>query len=145
MSHCNNNNHHHHHHPRTFASLLQIIPRGGGSNLVVSSSSSSWWTSSLAFFLFLAGRHPFGYKLTALGEEFLSLEGSLDGDVGRFLASFRSSSSGSGNNSKPRKRLATLKAQWLEVVRVAKTRQAMRIYRTLDELIQFCVKAGFLE
>uniref|UniRef100_A0A7S3L3X2 Uncharacterized protein n=1 Tax=Amphora coffeiformis TaxID=265554 RepID=A0A7S3L3X2_9STRA len=86
--------------------------------------------------LFLpAGWNPFGYKVTALGEEFLKFEGSTDGDVGRFLASVR----------KQRKTKATLKQNWVEVVRVAKTAQAMRILRQLDDLIAFCLKAGFLD
>ena len=86
--------------------------------------------------LFLpAGWNPFGYKMTALGEAFLNFEGSTDGDVGRFLASVR----------KTRKTKATLKQNWIEVVRVAKTAQAMRIMRQLDDLIAFCLKAGFLE
>ena len=58
----------------------------------------------------------------------------LNEDVGRFLASL-----------KQRKRVVTLKEQWLEVLRVAKTGQAMRIYRKLDEFIQFCLKAGFID
>ena len=82
-----------------------------------------------------AGWNPFGYKVTALGEEFLKFEGSMDGDVGRFLASLRST----------RKTRATCKANWIEVVRVAKTAQAMRVLRQLDELIAFCLKAGLLD
>jgi hypothetical protein len=81
-----------------------------------------------------AGYNPFGYKITELGMQFLEFEGSLDSDVGRFLASV-----------KHRKQLAELKAQWLEIVRVAKTGQTMRIYRTMDELISFCIKARLLD
>ena len=83
---------------------------------------------------FFAGWNPFGYGLTALGKEFLEFEGSLDSDVGRFLASLKS-----GRKSKK-----TLKDQWLEVIRVSKKGQSLRVYRTLDELIAFCVKAGFI-
>ena len=82
-----------------------------------------------------AGYNPFGYKLTELGSTFLSYEGSIDCDIGRFLASFKS-----GN----RKRLQTLKDQWLEIIRVSKTGQSVRIYKKLQELIDFCIKAGFL-
>jgi hypothetical protein len=60
------------------------------------------------------GYNPFGYKITALGEEFLAYEGSLDADLGRFLASL-----------KKRKTKAALKENWVEVVRVAKNRQSM--------------------
>jgi hypothetical protein len=91
------------------------LPRGGG-----------WLVPS--------GWNPFGYKVTVLGEEFLLYDGSLDSDVGRFLASLRT-----------RKRHDVLKGQWLEVVRVAKTGQSMRVYRKLDELIQFCLKAGLID
>jgi hypothetical protein len=80
-----------------------------------------------------AGWNPFGYKLSELGEEFLNFEGALDCDVGRFLASLRE-----------RKRLHTLKGQWLEVVRVAKTGQAMRIYRNIDDLLRFCLRTGLI-
>jgi hypothetical protein len=80
------------------------------------------------------GWNPFGYKVTALGDEFLAFEGSLDGDLGRFLASVRK-----------RKTKAALKANWVEVVRVAKTRQSSRIYRLLDDFLAFCLKAGFLD
>lgn len=38
-----------------------------------------------------------------------------------------------------------MKDQWLEIVRVAKTGQSMRIYRRLDDIIAFCIKAGFLD
>lgn len=82
----------------------------------------------------LSGINPFGYKMTVFGEEFLKIEGCADSDVGRLIASL-----------KERKRHKVLKDQWLEVVRVAKTKQAMRIYRTLDELIAFCLRAGFID
>jgi len=82
-----------------------------------------------------AGYNPFGYRITDLGQKFLEFEGSLDGDVGRFLASMKSGS---------RKSTKTIKEQWLEIVRVSKKGQSLRIYRLLDELIEFCVKAGFL-
>lgn len=82
----------------------------------------------------LTGWHPLGYGLTELGMEYLSFDGSLDSDVGRFLASFKSG----------RKRFTVLKDQWLEIVRVSKTGQSMRVYRKLDELLNFCIKAGFL-
>ncbi len=91
------------------------IPRGGGT-------------------LIPAGYNPFGYKITSLGEEFLKFDGSLDSDVGRLLASL-----------KQRKRFATIKEQWLEILRVSKTGQSMRILRTLQELIDFCLKAGLID
>lgn len=81
------------------------------------------------------GWNPFGYKITPLGEEFLKFDGSLDSDVGRFMASLKSS----------RKTKATIKDNWLEIVRVSKTGQSMRIYRLLDELIQFCLNAGLID
>lgn len=81
-----------------------------------------------------AGYHPFGYGLTELGHEFLKFEGSLTSDIGRFLASLKTG----------RKKRKVLKEQWLEVVRVSKTGQSMRILRTLDDLIAFCVKVGFI-
>jgi hypothetical protein len=83
--------------------------------------------------LFPAGWHPLGYKITSVGEAFLSFDGSLDSDVGRFLGSL-----------KKRVTKNTLKAYWLEIVRVAKTGQAMRIYRQIDKLLQFCLSAGLI-
>ena len=81
-----------------------------------------------------AGYNPFGYRLTELGQEFLNFDGSLDCDIGRFLTSMRT-----------RKRFAAIKAQWLEVLRVSKKGQCMRIYKSLQELIDFCLAAGFLD
>jgi hypothetical protein len=98
-------------------SQVPILPRGGG---------ISW--------MIPAGWHPFGYAISDLGLKFLEFEGSLDCDVGRLLASLKSS----------RKTEATLKEQWLEIVRVSKTGQSMRIYRTIPELLQFCLQAGFI-
>jgi hypothetical protein len=94
----------------------KTIPRGGG------------W-------IIPAGYNPFGFKITELGEAFLKYDGSLDCDVGRFLASLKSG----------RKRMTELKAQWLEVVRVSKTGQTMRVYRQLQELLDFCLKAGLID
>jgi hypothetical protein len=92
------------------------IPRGGG-------------------YIIPAGWNPFGYKITTLGEAFLAFDGSLDSDVGRFLASTKSG----------RKRMTDLKAQWLEVLRVSKTGQSMRVYRQLQELLDFCLRAGLVD
>ncbi|KAI2494074.1 hypothetical protein MHU86_20478 [Fragilaria crotonensis] len=86
------------------------IPRGGG--------------------LLPGGWNPFGYKITELGEQYLGFHGSLDSDVGRFLASL-----------KTRKSAATLKAQWVEIIKVSKQGQSMRIYRMFQELLQFCLAA----
>lgn len=85
---------------------------------------------------FPSGYNPFGYGLTDLGKEYLAFDGSLDSDVGRFLSSLKSGK---------RKSAAVMKEQWLEVVRVSKQGQSMRIYRKLDEMISFCLKAGFLD
>ena len=82
-----------------------------------------------------AGYNPLGYRITELGLKFLEFDGSLDCDVGRFLA---------GMKTGTRKSFATIKEQWLEIVRVSKQGQSMRVYRTLEELIDFCLKAGFL-
>mmetsp|Transcript_42563 Transcript_42563/g.129144 ORF Transcript_42563/g.129144 Transcript_42563/m.129144 type:complete len:108 (-) Transcript_42563:355-678(-) len=82
-----------------------------------------------------SGYHPFGYGLTDLGRRYLEFDGSLDGDVGRFLASLKAG----------RKTKTVLKAQWLEVVRVSKQGQSMRILRTLDDLLDFSLKARFLD
>jgi len=81
-----------------------------------------------------AGYNPFGYKITELGLHFLEFDGSSDSDVGRFLTSMRT-----------RKRFDGIKSQWSEVLRISKKGQAMRIYQKLDELIGFCLKAGFLD
>lgn len=83
---------------------------------------------------FPAGWHPFGYGLMDLGVEFLVLDGSLDSDIGRLLASLKSG----------RKKRPVLKQNWVEIVRQAKDGQSMRVLRTLDDLIAFCLKAGFI-
>jgi hypothetical protein len=79
--------------------------------------------------------NPFGYGLTDLGKQYLSFNGSTDSDVGRFLSTLKSG----------RKKDSTIKEQWLEIVRVSKQGQSMRIYRTLDDLIKFCLSAGFID
>ena len=86
-------------------------------------------------FLIPSGWNPFGYKITPLGEQFLSFGDSLSSDVGRFLASLKSG----------RKRRSVLKQAWLEIMRASKTAQAMRIYRTIDELLDFCLKTGLVD
>ena len=73
--------------------------------------------------------------MTELGHEFLKFDGSLDSDVGKFLTSLKIG----------RKRWTALRAQWLEMVRVSKQRQYMRIYRKLEDLLQFCLKAGLVD
>lgn len=86
-------------------------------------------------YLIPAGWNPMGYKITALGEQFLSLGDSLECDVGRFIASLKAS----------RKRRSVIKDSWLEIVRASKKGQAMRIYRSIDELIDFCIKTGLID
>lgn len=106
---------------------------------LILASKSSTLNHSLHFrgggWLIPAGWNPLGYRITSLGEEFLSYEGSLDSDVGRFLASVKSG----------RKSFQTIKEQWLEVLRVSKTGQSMRIYKQLQTLLQFCLKAGLID
>jgi len=85
---------------------------------------------------FPSGYNPFGYSLTDFGKEYLDFEGSLDSDVGRFLSTLKGGQ---------RKTAAVMKEQWLEIVRVSKKGQSMRIYRRIDELITFCLKAGFID
>jgi len=102
-------------HPLLLDTTLTIRGGGGG------------WS------IFPSGWNPMGYQITKLGEEFLSFHGSLETDVGRFLASL-----------KKRKWKSTFKSEWLEILRVSKNAQTMRVYRQLDELLKFCLKAGFL-
>jgi hypothetical protein len=85
---------------------------------------------------FPAGYNPLGYRLTALGITFLQFDGSLDSDVGRFLSTLKGGQ---------RKSMSVMKEQWLEIVRVSKKAQSMRIYRRLDDMIDFCLKAGFVD
>ena len=42
------------------------------------------------------------------------------------------------------KRFDAIKSQWLEILRISKKGQSMRIYKSLQELIDFCLAAGFL-
>ena len=106
----------------TFISAVSSIeavlsPRGGGA-------------------LIPAGYNPFGYKITALGEQFLEIhKNCLESDVGRFIASLKNK----------RKSYATLQQEWLEIVRVSKSGQTMRIYRTMKEMIDFCIAARFID
>jgi hypothetical protein len=84
---------------------------------------------------FPSGYNPFGYGLTDLGKQYLGFNGSPESDIGRFLSTLKSG----------RKKEATIKEQWLEIVRVSKQGQNMRIYRSLDDLIKFCLSAGFID
>ena len=81
----------------------------------------------------LAGLNPLGYKMTALGSEFLAFDGSRDSDLGRLLSSL-----------KQRKRTSTIKSEWLELVRFSKTGQAVRVYKDLDRLLSFLLAAGLI-
>jgi hypothetical protein len=83
-----------------------------------------------------AGYNPFGYKTTALGERFLEFGPTcLESDVGRLLASLKTK----------RKTLSLIQTQWLEIVRVSKSGQSMRIYRSLQDLIDFCLAARLID
>jgi len=109
--------------------------------IVPHSSSQSYYDSNLslrggAVNVFPAGYNPFGHSLTELGEKFLSFEGSLDSDLGKFLSTLKGGK---------RKSVAALKEQWQEITRVSKKGQSMRIWRTLDDIIEFCLKAGFID
>lgn len=81
-----------------------------------------------------AGYNPFGLQITSLGKKYLKFGGSMDGDVGRLLSSLKS-----------RKKMADIQSTWLEIVRASKQGQSMRIYRTLEDLIQFCLDAGLID
>lgn len=82
------------------------------------------------------GYNPFGYKITPLGERFLEFGPTcLESDVGRLLASLKTK----------RKTMSVIQTQWLEIVRVSKTGQSMRIYRTLQDLIDFCLAARLID
>lgn len=117
-----------------FSSALVSTLRGGAALSV----------SIAAFNPFPSGYHPFGYGITDLGRSFLEFDGSIDSDIGKFLSTFKGGA-GDGGASGKRKSTSTMKDQWLEIVRVAKTGQSMRIYRRLDNIIAFCIKAGFLD
>jgi hypothetical protein len=96
--------------------------RGGAT----AAGQRSWWIPS--------GYHPYGYQITALGEEFLSFPGSLECDLGRFLASL-----------KTRKTTYALKNAWLEVIRNSKTAQALNVYKNIDRMLQYCLKAKLID
>jgi hypothetical protein len=82
-----------------------------------------------------SGWNPLGYKITALGDEYLNFDGSLESDLGRFLSSLKSH----------RKRFPALRDQWVEILRVSKTAQSMRIRRQLEKLLKFALKAGLID
>lgn len=85
--------------------------------------------------IFPSGYNPLGYKITKLGKKFLQFGNSLDCDVGRFLASLKAR----------RKGRDAIKENWLEIVRASKQGQSMRIYRELDNLLDFCLQAGLID
>ncbi len=118
-------------HPTKSKAKRSLLLRGGAAAAAAAAT----------FNPFPTGRHPFGYGLTDLGRTFLDFGGSIDSDVGRFLSTLKG---GVGEGVK-RKSASVLKDQWLEIVRVSKTGQSMRIYRRLDDLIEFCLKAGFVD
>jgi hypothetical protein len=113
LSFRNSEQHHH--------KVLLCLRGGGGA-----SAGRSWWIPS--------GYHPYGYQITALGEEFLSFPGSLECDLGRFLASL-----------KTRKTTYALKNAWLEVIRNSKTAQALNVYKNIDRMLQYCLKAKLID
>lgn len=77
-----------------------------------------------------------GYRITALGERFLEFGTScLESDVGRLLASLKAK----------RKTMSSIQTEWLEIVRMSKSGQSMRIYRSLQELIDFCLSARLID
>ena len=110
---------------------LAIVPR----NPLFDTKTSSL-RGGAALNPFPAGYNPFGYSLTDLGKTYLEFEGSLESDIGKFLSTMKSGK---------RKSKDTMKEQWLEIVRVSKKGQSMRILRKLDDLIDFCLKAGFID
>jgi hypothetical protein len=135
-----------------FPSFSATTPRRRNNAAPINSCSSSALVMSLlrggaaSFNPFPSGYHPFGYGITNLGRSFLEFDGSIDSDVGKFLSTFKGGAGGDGGGGgSKRKSTATMKDQWLEIVRVAKTGQSMRIYRRLDEIVDFCLKAGFLD
>ena len=81
----------------------------------------------------LSGMNPLGYKMTALGEQFLEFDGSRDSDLGRLLSSLKSS-----------KRHSSIKSEWLELMRFSKTGQALRVYKELDAFLAFLLQCGFI-
>mmetsp|Transcript_20889 Transcript_20889/g.37937 ORF Transcript_20889/g.37937 Transcript_20889/m.37937 type:complete len:139 (+) Transcript_20889:51-467(+) len=103
-------------HGATSTTLQGVLPIRGGWSIIPS------------------GYNPFGYKITELGKRFLNFGDSLECDVGRFLASLKAH----------RKRRKEIKDQWLEIVRASKKGQNMRIYRELDNLLDFCLQAGLI-
>jgi hypothetical protein len=64
----------------------------------------------------------------------LAFSGSLECDLGRFLVSL-----------KKRKTTYALKTAWLEVVRNSKTSQALNIYKSIDQMLKYCLKAKFID
>ena len=113
---------------------LAIVPHDPSNQSYYDSNISSMRGGAVN--VFPAGYNPFGHSLTELGEKFLAFEGSLDSDLGKFLSTLKGGK---------RKTLATLKEQWQEITRVSKKGQSMRIWRTLDDIIEFCLKAGFID
>ena len=127
--------------PTTVSNTAAVVHASAVSRIVVLCCSTllrgggdSSGSSAGRLFFIPAGWNPLGYKITVLGEEFLKFDGSLDCDLGRFLASLKAG----------RRRTKALKASWLEIVRVSKTGQSMRIYRKLDDLILFSLRSGLI-
>mmetsp|Transcript_795 Transcript_795/g.3290 ORF Transcript_795/g.3290 Transcript_795/m.3290 type:complete len:140 (-) Transcript_795:1521-1940(-) len=81
-----------------------------------------------------AGYHPFGYKITPLGEQFLAFNGIRDSDLGRLLSSLKS-----------RKTYSTIKREWIELTRFSKTAQAAHIMKSLREMLDFLLAARLID
>ena len=124
------NNHHHHHHELKLHDNHPIVDTRTPNH----KNDITHKTLSLRCGSIFAGWNPFGYKITDLGMEYLAFDGSLDSDVGRFLASVKTT----------RKSAKVLKEEWLSIVKVSKKAQSLRIYRKMSELIAFCLSAGFM-
>jgi hypothetical protein len=76
------------------------------------------------------------YRVTKVGETFLRMDGPVQADVGRFLASLVHAQDGLSNQA--------LKQKWENIARLSGDSQNDRILENIDDMIVFCVTSGLL-
>jgi len=77
------------------------------------------------------------YKVTAVGEAFLKMDGPVEADVCRFLSSVHNQGEGMTKTS--------LEKNWNDIARLSGDVQSERVRERLDDLMQFSLHARFIE
>ena len=77
------------------------------------------------------------YRVSAVGETFLNMDGPVNADVGRFLSFLR--------HSNEEMTIDFIREHWAEVSRFSGDIQSVRIHERLDELFAFCFENSLIE